>query len=183
MFRPIDLSGAANHRILYECVPENLEHFGLDDVCILEKKSEPYGEKIFNGVTFRFSQGEFDNVCCENQEIDVSARAKTIHFLGFSFWGDNRETFEVVYEDGTSEEIKIMMLDWSHSLETLGVPGHFDFYGNTVQTSAPFLASGRLTFLAYMHQDSAPLREDRIISKLRFPNNSFFHVVAVTLED
>lgn len=181
MFKFVDLSGAANHRIVYEQVPTDLEHFGLDDVCIIEKDRRD--GKTFNGVEFRQMRGEFDNVSCENQEIPVNAHAKAIHVLGFSFWGDNRETFEAVYADGTSEKFGIMMLDWSHSVETLGVPAQFDYYGDKVRTAAPFLASGRLTFLAYMHQDSAPLRKDCEISKLRFPDNTFLHIVAVTLEE
>lgn len=181
MFKFVDLSGAANHRIVYEQVPKDLEHFGLDDVCIIEKDRRD--GKTFNGVEFRLPRGEFDNVSCENQEIPVNAHAKAIHVLGFSFWGDNRETFEAVYADGTSEKFGIMMLDWSHSVETLGVPAQFDYYGDKVRTAAPFLASGRLTFLAYMHQDSAPLRKDCEISKLRFPDNTFLHIVAVTLEE
>ena len=183
MFKFVDLSGAANHRIVYEQVPKDLEHFGLDDVCIIEKGAESEIKRIFNGVEFRQMRGEFDNVSCENQEIPVNAHAKAIHVLGFSFWGDNRETFEAVYADGTSEKFGIMMLDWSHSMETLGVPAQFDYYGDKVRTAAPFLASGRLTFLAYMHQDSAPLRKDCEISKLRFPDNTFLHIVAVTLEE
>lgn len=183
MFKFVDLSGAANHRIVYEQVPKDLEHFGLDDVCIIEKGAESDIKRIFNGVEFRQMRGEFDNVSCENQEIPINAHAKAIHVLGFSFWGDNRETFEAVYADGTSEKFGIMMLDWSHSMETLGVPAQFDYYGDKVRTAAPFLASGRLTFLAYMHQDSAPLRKDCEISKLRFPDNTFLHIVAVTLEE
>lgn len=183
MFKFVDLSGAANHRIVYEQVPKDLEHFGLDDVCIIEKGAESDIKRIFNGVEFRQMRGEFDNVSCENQEIPVNTHAKAIHVLGFSFWGDNRETFEAVYADGTSEKFGIMMLDWSHSMETLGVPAQFDYYGDKVRTAAPFLASGRLTFLAYMHQDSAPLGKDCEISKLRFPDNTFLHIVAVTLEE
>lgn len=49
--------------------------------------------------------------------IAVNEAADKLYFAGFAYWGDSCEKFEIVYEDGETENAEIALLDWSHGMQ------------------------------------------------------------------
>lgn len=182
-FIPLELCNLVNHKLIYDSLPTGDNDFGLDKICILRKNFNCGSLAIINGIDFEFALENYDNIFCENQEIEINQIAKTINILGFSYWGDNYEFFKVVYDDGTTELLKVMLPDWSHAVENAPVNMQFELFDCKVKTGEIFLSSGKTVHMTHLHHFSGTLKNDKVISKIVFPDNMFMHILAITLED
>ena len=179
-FHNISLEKICNHKLVYDVVPTR-GMYGVDNVCFLREDYKLKEREVLNGISFHFSFGEYDNVQCEMQHIEVGVKASSLHIIGFAYWGDTNEYFKVVFEDGSEEYVKIPFMDWSHkaSIEL----AERVWYGDGISTIKTVISSGELILLRHLHHSVGKIESSKIIKEIIFPDNMFLHVLSVTLEE
>ena len=179
----IDLKEYYNHKMVYEQLPkENVEQeFGLDNTCILKSDVKLEEHDTLDDIEFGFSFGQFDNVVCDRQKIEINATATKLHLIGFSYWGDTTEHFKVIYEDLSEEIIWVPFIDWSH--KSYNALRNIAWNEKNLSTARTVITSGVLTNLAYFHHVICEIKKGKIIKQIVLPNNIFTHIFAITLED
>ena len=180
-FIKINLVSLVNHKLVYDLLPTEEKEFGLDKNCILKEDFKFKGEETINGAEFRFITGNYDNMSCEGQRLEVGMAAEKLHVIGFGYWGDICENLKVVYDDGSSEIIQIVLPDWSHS-EKDDAMTQFLCREKEIRNAKIVLSSGRLKHLIYFHHFACGLDKNKIIKELIFPDNMFMHIFALSLE-
>ena len=158
----------------------NKENYGLDNICILRTDLKMKKNEVLDGVDFTFHFGKYDNVICESQSLKVDFKADKIHVIGFAYWGNVNEAFVIVYEDMSTETIRIPFVDWSRKINNSYQERTWAAYG--VTTPKTFITSGALTHLAYFHHNTYELKNNKVIKEIRLPDNMFVHIFAITLE-
>jgi len=185
MFTTIPLKKIVNHKIVYLAVPTDSD-FGLDKICILKEHFIKANKKVvLNDIEYKFCwTNQFDNVQCENQEVAVSKNQyNEIHFIGFTYWGDNHIFFKLIFSDGTHECAKIFFPDWGHPMENIN-----NGLGSESATRAKcrladvFISSGRGKVLLNIYQFSYKIESKKQLTKIMFPDNIMTHIFAITLE-
>ncbi|MFQ9736953.1 MAG: hypothetical protein ACLR06_04060 [Christensenellaceae bacterium] len=179
--KALDMSGLFNHKLIYKELPKSGE-YGLDNICILKEDFKLDGERLIDGVRFNFCVGEqTDNMICSGQSLAVNEAADKLYFAGFAYWGDSCEKFEIVYEDGETENAEIALLDWSHGMQE-GIRMRFFTRSGSLKTAGICISSGRLIHLVYFHRFEYIVKKGKKIREIIFPDNMFMHIFATTIE-
>jgi len=102
---PLDTLGIYDHMYFPQ------EDFAKYDKIVSSEKHE-----------FMLSNNEklFDCVRCLGQTIRIQGEmsGNRISFLGFGAWGGFQDIFEIEYDDGTAEELKVHLYDTGIDYET-----------------------------------------------------------------
>ena len=177
--KALDMSGLFNHKLIYNKLPKSGE-YGLDNICILKEDFKLDGERLIDGVRFNFCVGEqTDNMICSGQSLAVNEAADKLYFAGFAYWGDSCEKFEIVYEDGETENAEIALLDWSHGMQE-GIRMRFFTRSGSLKTAGICISSGRLIHLVYFHRFEYIVKKGKKIIEIIFPDNMFIHIFSTT---
>ena len=182
VFQTIDLKPYCNHRLIYAqqlkasgCDADE----GIDGTYVLKKDLKFNKEDCMDGVDFLFSEGEYDNVVCERQRIEINAGGTKLHVVAFAYWGDTNEYFKIVFDDLSEELVKVPFVDWSHKFyrsfqNTI-------WAGENVTTPSIVISSGKLIHLIHFHHTVTELSGKKI-KEIILPDNMFIHIFAITLE-
>ena len=104
-----------------------------------------------------------------------------MHIIGFSYWGSTNEFFEIIYQDGSSELIKVPFIDWllkaAINYETIG------WYGTNNTTVKQVLSKGSQINLINFHHSINKINNSKIIKEIILPDNFLIHIFGLTLEE
>ena len=180
MFYSLNIEKFCNHKLIYAELPKT-EEFGLDNICILKDDFRIENPHLFKEVGFNFVFGNYDNIVCERQTIEIGLKVKKIHIIGFAYWGNICEHFTIVYEDGSKECAKIPFFDWSHRIQNKSPDKPGQICG--LELFKTVITSGRWVHLAYFHHSTYEVSTNKVIKEIILPDNMFVHIQAITLED
>ena len=182
-FIQVNLKEYYNHKMVYRQLPKEKAgaEFGLDNICILKSDVKLKERDVLEDVEFNFSFGQFDNVVCDRQKIEINAIATKLHLIGFAYWGDTNEYFKIVYEDLSEEVVRVPFIDWSH--KPYSDPRNSDWFGQNTSTVRTVITSGASTHLVYFHHITCEITQRKTIKEIILPDNMFTHIFAMTLEN
>ena len=179
--RPLNLCGFCNHKLVYDLMPDTQTEIGLDNIYIQRQDLRWNTLEQIDGTCFRFNFGSFDNVVCDSQIIPIGEKIKKLHVIGFAYWGDTNEMFQIKYFDGSVERYNIPFIDWSHRAVD-NVNNAYIFQGKQIYTPKIVISSGALVHTIHIHHCICNLEVDKVIKEIVFPDNMFIHIFAVTIE-
>lgn len=170
-----------NHQIVYDEVTDNIHELGLDYIYILKQNMNIKSEDLIDGIEFNFNWCGKDNIVCERQHISVTnVKACKMHIVGFSYWGDANEIFQIVYENGEIEYINISFIDWAHKAERYGAISSLK---DNINTARQIISSGAKIHLIFFHHSVLSINNRRKeIKEIILPDNFLIHIFAITLE-
>lgn len=182
-FIPINLKKHCNHKMLYRQLPNEMDgqEFGLDNICIIKSDVKLKTKEVLENTEFCFYFGQFDNVVCDRQKIEINTIATKLHLIGFAYWGDTNEYFKIVYDDFSEEIIRVPFIDWAH--EPSSDPININMFGKNTSTVRTVITSGALTMLARFHHITCDIKTRKKIKDIVLPDNMFTHIFAMTLEN
>ena len=181
VFKTIDLSPFCNHKLVYERLPDEGGEYGRDNICVLKEDFKFKERETIDGAEFAFSLSDFDNVVCDRQRIRIGERAERLHVIGFGYWGDIFEDFQLVYDDDSAAYLRVALPDWSHAGKG-DVVSQFYLRDVDVRPARVVLSSGSQRHLIYFHYCTCEVDSQKPIREIVLPDNMFMHVFAISLE-
>ena len=180
-FYKTDIKKFFNHKLFFGSSPQDCSGAGLDGVYIAKKDFKISEREIIDGTEFDFSFGNYDNSVCEGQRIKVSRCADKLHIIGFAYWGDTTDIFEIVLKDGSREYLHVPFPDWSHDHKD----GWFfrTYARGNITSSISLRTSGELQIPVYLHHITADIPSEKEIDEIVLPDNFWLHIFAITLEN
>lgn len=180
-YHKINLDKYNNHKFIYTSKPNSKKEVGLDGTYILKQDLNYQIEEKIENIEFTFSFQRFDNIQCNKQRIQINKKARYLHIIGFSYWGSTNEFFEIIYQDGSSELIKVPFIDWllkaANNYETIG------WYGTNNTTVKQVLSKGSQINLINFHHSINKINNSKIIKEIILPDNFLIHIFGLTLEE
>ena len=175
-FKCIDLREFFNHKLFYSNKPDDKDNCGIDNIYI-ETQELGDQKEILGGVEFVSHYGGNDNIVCENQKIRINSNAKSIHFLGFSYWGETNELIKILYEDNGEEYVNIPFMDWNRDFCNVDKV----LCGDNMEPVKTLISSGDLIHLVHFHRSKVDLK-GKNIDAIILPDNMLLHIFAITIE-
>ena len=165
---------------MYNDDPKDDIEVGLDNTYVLKNESIFNNYTFFNNVSFLFSDTDYDNVICDNQQIYINQKVDKLHLIAFSYWGSTNAFFKVIFEDDSIELIKIPFIDWVQkakvNYETIS------WYGEGISTIKQIETHGSLKTTVNFHHTVTEINTKKLIKEIIFPDNFLLHIFALTLE-
>ncbi len=176
----IDLSDYFNHRLVSDKKTRVNDNIGLDGIYIAENDLRLSPQDESDDIEFGFKFGAADNVMCEGQHLPIALCADKLHILGFAYWGNTKDVFDAVYDDGSVDELAISFVDWSRP----AVPCWLDTEKpENISTYCKMLTSGNEEHIAHFHHSITALNANKTLKELVLPDNFWLHIIALTLEN
>lgn len=133
------------------------------------------GLLVFQGVPFLLAEiapGDDNAVVCVGQPIHVKAgRYAELYIAGAAQWGDRDGLVNLGYTDGTSENVKLFLTDW-----TAGNPAG----GNLKLIATKKHNTVGVTGDAAIWLAKLPVNPGKILRRITLPDNAFLKIFAVT---
>ena len=101
--------------------------------------------------------------------------------IGFGYWGDIFEDFQLVYDDDSAAYLRVALPDWSHAGKG-DVVSQFYLRDVDVRPARVVLSSGSQRHLIYFHYCTCEVDSQKPIREIVLPDNMFMHVFAISLE-
>ncbi|MGQ9779734.1 MAG: hypothetical protein ACUVRM_07640 [Bacillota bacterium] len=133
------------------------------------------GEFIFQGVPFLFATitpGDDNAVVCVGQQIHVRAgNYAELYVAGAAQWGDREGVLNLGYTDGSAEDVKLFLTDW-----TSGNPAGGNIRLIATKKHNTFGVTGDASiWLARI-----PVNPDKKLHRITLPDNAFLKIFAIT---
>ena len=181
VYHVIDLSKHLNHRLFYDDM-SGMKEYGIENTFIYDYYNDLKCVEVIHNVLFQFYFGwSNDNIVCDNQEININHIVNKIHIVGFSYLQSNNTFFEVIYDDETSEKIKVPFISWIESFSE----GYerTSLYGNNIRTFKWYEASGEEKVVICFHHIVVELPKIRKVKKIILPDDFLIHIFGMTIEE
>ncbi len=180
-YRQLDITPFCNCKLLYDNVDENDKEIGLDGIYF---DAHTFRNKFkINKKTkiFALSDSENDNVSCGGERILIREKVKSIHILGFFYWGESGEHIQVKYADGYTEFIYVIFGDWAHP--TFHAANRFDkSIERLPSVGFEMYTIGKTSHKAYLFHSDCRLTHSGIVQEIILPQNMFMHIFSITTE-
>lgn len=151
---------------------------GTGDYLLLENLSENTCIEA-DGLIYKLSVGhekKFDNISCGSQVLPLKIENPSmIGFLACAEWGDFYDKMEVLYEDGSIQELYFQLDDWCVRPKEENT-----FYINVKSVST---SNGELSVDSeprYICAITRRLKCGNTVKKIRFPNCPNIHIFALS---
>lgn len=138
----------------------------------IKESEEGIKQIYYKDLCFDINE-DYDNVTCENQEIEVNSdfSYNQILILGSSEWGEGYGYMDVFYADESKERLLINFSDWFYAKlddSSIALRGKIiDSFGNEAQRA---IFCMRFT-----------LENDKKITKLQLPNVKNIHIFGIKM--
>lgn len=133
------------------------------------------GEFAFQGVPFvlaTIAPGDDNVLVCTGQTVHVKAgNYAELYVAGAAQWGDREGTINLGYTDGSAEDVKLFLTDWTN--------------GNPQGGNIRFIATKKhntvgVTGDASVWLARVPVDAGRRLRRITLPDNAFLKVFAIT---
>ena len=141
-------------------------------------------EKDGVGFIFHKSKESLDSFDCNCQTLNLpNLMCKKIHFAGTCGWGYYKEKVELLFADGTSDYAKIGFSNICYPLKDV-------VHKKIGLEKEEFINASRVLFQdtinnrsIYIYHNTVCFEQTRVLTEIRFPDNIFMVIMAVTIED
>lgn len=137
---------------------------------------------LYKQISFKIENLEdnfLDNISCKRQEIIINEKNYNFLFLlGCSEWGDYKEDFKIVYEDGSKDTYNITFADWAPSLD------NEEILDTAYKSKIIIKNDGKFQMSNIDHRlysKYIPLNCEKKLIKIILPECSNIHIFAISL--
>ena len=183
-FCPLDLRSVLNEKLFYKKGEvEGGKNVGLGGLHFLLEENDVKPEiKSESGVPFRLWLGNYDSFYLDGQELDVGAEADSIHFLGFTYFGDAQTEVVLQCENEETLDLKVKQRECSADCYSDDCYLLYEQHPEELERVVTYQVAGREPWDFYFFDRVCTLGKRRKIQKMIFPKYLFFHLIAITLE-
>jgi len=180
----IDLKKHYNERMIYpKDTPLSLDGIFDHMYFPLEDFAEYDTPVKFENVEFMLSNNSASHDCvqCFGQTVEVlGATGNLLYVLGFSVWGRFQDIFTIKYENGMKEELKVHLCD-------IGIDYESQFFFDEINKEnegVGIIFKKAILFNRFLNCYSfkCKLSVKSPIQSIKFPQNEFMYVFAITIK-
>lgn len=181
-FFSADLRKYYNHKLFYADETSDAEA-GLNGLYLPVYSNKICREnKTERGVPYVLTLSGLDNFYCDRQKIEINQTASKIHFIGFSYFGEAVSKISIFLADEENRSYDLRMRDCTCEI---GKDWWFDFYEplpESIVQAARYRTAGKAEHTFCFFDRVCDVGKNKFIEKICFDDNTFLHIVAITLE-